>query len=77
MVGRCAASRGAQRFYRPIPKFEHVALNDEFGVALSWLSTFCQTGESEAIPMCSTGSVGHWLWSVMLVTFGPLRNAFV
>lgn len=45
--------------YRPIPKFVHVALNDELGLALSWLRTFCNTGESVAIPMCPTGSVGH------------------
>ena len=29
------------------------------------------------MPMCATGSPGHWLWIVMFVTFDPLRNALV
>lgn len=41
------------------PKLVHVAVNDESGLALSWLSTFCSAGESSVSPMCSVGSVGH------------------
>ena len=50
---------------------------DPFGLALSWLSTFCSDGESSNMPMCATGSFGHWFCTVMFVTLDPLRNAFV